>query len=231
MLGNIKINNTNKANQNGFTITELLIVTTISGLLIASALTVMMFFYGDVLRSNIQSRLAVESQNILITFVEELRVSSSIKANNEINDPNAPVGGWTTSNENLILIISTPVLDSNNEFVIDPATGSPYQNEIVYFAEGDNLYKRYLSNTSAAGNTVKTSCPAALSSETCPADITMSDNFYTMNFIFYDRDDIQTLILADAKSIKLHIEMKRKSYGKDITFNNDIRITLRNTVL
>jgi len=230
VLGNTKHLKKNLG-QPGFSIVELLVVTAISGLLIASAITVMMFFYGDVLRSNIQSRLAVESQNILRAFVEELRVSSGIKDSNSISDPNSPVGGWLTSNENLILIISTPVLDSNNDFVIDPLTGSPYQNEIIYFADGNRLYRRYLGNPSADGNIIKTTCPIAMATSSCPADAIMSENFNTMNFIFYDRDDIQTLVLADAKSIKLHVKMLRRSFGKDIEFENNIRITLRNTVL
>lgn len=220
-----------KLNDRGVTIAELLVVTAIAGLLVASSVTIMLFFYGDVLRGNIQSQLAVESQNILRSVVEELRVSSGVRSTNSNADANGPSGGWTTSNDDLILIISTPVLDSSNEFVINPITGSPYQNEIVYFADGKTLYKRYLANASAAGNTVKTSCPASAASPSCPPDVVMSSNFETMNFEFYDQDDNHTTNLSDARSIELTIEMSRKSFGKDIEFDNKIRITLRNTTI
>lgn len=235
MLDNIKLFKNRfthlRGNNRGVTIIELIVVTAIAGLLIISTTTVMLFFYGDVLRGNLQSQLAVESQNVLRTIVEELRVSSGIRSSNTINDANAPGGLWTTSNTNLILIISTPVLNGSRQFVIDSATGSPYQNEIVYFANNGTLYKRYLANTSATGNTFKTSCPMALSSSSCPADVIMSKNFSTMNFVFYDQDDVQTSNIADARSIKLQIIMNRKTYGKDIKFDNSIRVTLRNTVL
>lgn len=220
-----------KLGQRGVTIVELLMVTAIAGLLVVSVLSVTLVFYGDIIRGNQQARLAVESQNILRNVVEELRVSSGIRANNAIADSNAPGGAWSTSNEDLILIISTPVLDSTNNFVVNPITGSPYQNEIVYFADNGTLYKRHLANTSATGNTVKTSCPAVSASASCPADVVMSQNFETMHFVFYDQDDVITTTLADAKSIELTVEMLRRSFGQIIEFDNRIRITLRNTVL
>jgi type II secretory pathway pseudopilin PulG len=217
--------------ESGLTIVELVVVTAIAGLLIASTLTVMLFFYGDTLRANLQSQLAVESQGILRSVVEELRLSSGIKASNTNDDPNAPAGGWTTSNSDLILIISTPVLDSSNEFIFDPLTGSPYQNEIVYFAVDNILYKRFLANTDASGNTMKTSCPHSSASPSCPPDVELSQNFETMNFMFYDQDNNSTTVLANARSIEITIEMLRAAFGKDIEFDNNIRITLRNTVL
>lgn len=220
-----------RQDRRGITIVELLMVTAIAGLLVVSVMSVTFVFYGDIIRGNQQARLAVESQNILRNIVEELRLSSGIRANNSIADSNAPGGGWTTSNENLILIISTPVLDASNDFVTDPVTGSPYQNEIVYFANGGILYKRILANPDATGNTLKTSCPAASASASCPADVKMSENFETMHFIFYDQDDAITTTLTAAKSIELTIEMLRRSFGQVIEFDNRIRITLRNTVL
>lgn len=216
-------------NQAGTTILELLVVTAVAGLLVVSSVTVMLFFYGDVLRGNLQSRLAVESQNVLRAVVEDLRISSSIRANNSIADANAPGGSWTTSNSNLILIISTPAVDSSNGFIIDSLSGYPYQNEIVYFASGDTLFKRVLANPSASGNRFKTTCPAALASSACPGDVVMSDNFETMDFKFYNQDNNLTTDLTLARSIEMSIDMQRQSFGKEIVFNNNIRITLRNT--
>lgn len=214
----------------GMTIAELLVVTAVASLLIVPTVTVVLYFYGDTVTSNLQSRLAVESQNILRSMVEELRVSSGIRSSNTISDPNAPGGGWTTSNASLILIISTPALDTANNFIMDPLSGDPYQNELVYFAVGNTLYKRYLANSSATGNRFKTSCPAALATASCPPDVEMTPHFEAMNFVFYDQDDIATTTLTDARSIKLLIEMKRRVGGRDIQFDNNIRVTLRNSL-
>ncbi len=49
-----------------------------------------------------------------------------------------------------------------------------------------------------------------------------------MTFVFYDQDDLLTAILENARSIKLTIELNRRSYGKEIKFSNAMRITLRN---
>ncbi len=223
MLGNIR-------RQAGVTLIEILIAVTIMGILLAPAVTVTVYFYGNTLKSNLQSKLAVESQNILRSMVEELRVGSGVRSNNTINDSNAPAGGWTTSNASLVLIIATPALDTSNNFIVDSSTGDPYQNEIIYFAQSGVLYKRLLANSGATGNRFKTSCPASLATATCPADVALSDHFKDMNFVFYDQDDAVTVTLTAARSIKLQIQMEQKTYGYTISFENNIRITLRNSI-
>lgn len=220
----------NTKSQQGTTVVELLIATAVIGLLIVPALMVMIYFYGGTLRNNTQARLAVESQNILRTIVEELRTSSGVRDSNTISDPNAPVGGWTTGNENLVLIISTPVLDNSNNFVINPLTGDPYQNEIVYFASDGKLYKRYLANSAAPNNRFKTSCPINLATAICPEDVLLSSNFKDMSFIFYDQDDAETTVLTSARSILMTIQMERQMFGQIVDFENKIRITLRNSL-
>lgn len=233
MLGNIKqrLWRQKPLNQAGVTIVELLVVIGIASVLLISFMTVSVYMYGDTIRSSLYAQLATESETVLRSVVEELRQSSSIRTNNSNPDTNAPGGAWTTSDSNLILIISTPALDSSNNFIINPATGYPYQNEIVYFASGSNLYKRYLANPSAPGDVMKTTCPAAASSSSCPQDILMSDHFKTLNFVFYDQDDAVTTSIPAARSIKLFIQMQRKTYGKTLTFDNNIRITIRNIAL
>jgi len=221
--------NTN-SHSRGFTIVELVIAVVVAGILVATLLTVTFSFYGNSIRNSTQSRLAVESQNILRTIVEELRVSSGVRGSNTITDPNGPGGGWTTSNASLVLIISTPVMDSSNQFVINSSTGDPYQNEIVYYANNKTLYKRYLANVSAPGNQFKTSCPIALATAACPADVVLSRRFKTMTFVFYDQDDAITTTLANARSVKMTIDMIQNAFGQTIEFTNNIRMTMRNSL-
>ena len=216
-------------NQAGVTIVELMVVIGICGALIVSFMTVSVYMYGDTVRTSLYAQLATESQTVLRSVVEELRQSSSIRTSNANTDANAPGGGWTTSNSSLILIISTPALDSSNNFIIDSDTGNPYQNEIVYFASGNNLYKRFLGNTAAVGNTRTTTCPQASSSPSCPPDILMTAHFKALDFVFYDQDNTVTTTIPNARSIRLFIQTERKTYGKTLTFDNNIRITIRNT--
>lgn len=217
-------------NTKGFTIVELLIALVVGSILIGTMLTVTFLFYGGTIKENFQSRLAVESENLLRSITDELRTSSGVRASNAITDPNAPGGQWTTSNANLVLIISTPVIDASGQFVTNPLTGGPYQNEIVYFAQGGTLYKRYLANPDAPGNRYKTSCPAAAASPSCPADVVLSHHFKDMQFVFYDQDDQVTTDLSAARAAKLTIQMHETTYGgQDIDFDNTIRITMRNS--
>lgn len=218
-----------RQNQAGISIIELLVVIGVASVLLVSFVTVSIYMYGDTVRSSVYSQIATESQTILRSVVEELRQSSSIRTTNTNADAHAPGGAWTTSNSSLILIISTPALDNSNNFIIDPDTGYPFQNEIVYFATGNNLYKRFLANTSAPGNVRLTTCPVAAVSASCPPDILMSKNFKDLSFVFYDQDDVVTTNIPDARSIQLFIQMQRKTYGKTLTFDNTIRITIRNT--
>lgn len=228
MLDSTKASQPKRLNQAGVTVVELLVVIGIASVLLVSFFTVSIYMYGDTLRSSIYSQLASESQIILRSAVEELRQSSAIHSTNANPDANAPGGTWTTSNTNLILIISTPALNSSNNFILNPDTGYPYENEIVYFVSDGKLYKRYLANSAATGNTRTTTCPAAVASSSCPADILMSSNFKDLNFVFYDQDDVVTTNITAARSIKLFIQMERRTFGKTLTFDNTIRITMRN---
>ncbi|HEU5187582.1 MAG TPA: prepilin-type N-terminal cleavage/methylation domain-containing protein [Candidatus Saccharimonadales bacterium] len=226
------INIGNSANSlkssHGMTIVELLVAISLLAILIVPITMVITGFYGDTIKNSIQSRLAVESQNILRSIVEELRVSSGVRDANTVYDLNAPPGGWTTSNDSLVLIISTPAMNTAGEFIMDTSTGEPFQNEIVYFATEGKLYKRVLANLLAPGNRFNTTCPSSLATATCPADVLLSDHFKDMTFEFYDQDDAITTTLINARSIRMTIQLERQSFGRLVAFTNNIRITMRN---
>lgn len=215
--------------QKGVTIFELLVVIAISSLMLLALMTISVYVYGDTVRASMQAQLAAESQTVLRSIVEELRQSSSIRTTNANPDAYAPSEGWTTSNTNLILIISTPALDGDNNFIISPDTGNPYQDEIIYYASGTNLYRRTLVDPNATGNTARTTCPPQSATNTCGPDTLMTANFRDMNFVFYNQDNAITTSIPDARSIQLLIQMERRLYGKTLTFDNNIRITIRNT--
>lgn len=205
-----------------------MVVISIASIVLVAVTSISIYIYGDTLRGSIRARLGGESQNILRSVTEELRQSSSIRTTNTNPDPNAPGGIWTTSNENLILIISTPALDTSNNFIMNAQTGYPYQNEIVYFVSNGILYKRYIANQSATDNRIRTSCPQNASSATCPPDIEMTSHFKAMSFVFYDQNNDVTTDIPVARSILLNIDLERQVYGEPVTFNNSIRITIRN---
>jgi len=214
-------------NTDGFTITELLIAIVVGSALAMTVMSISLFFFSDLMRSQAEANLTLESQNLLNTTVNDLKVAANIRDSNLITDSNNP-SGWNTSNPNHILIVSTPALDSSNEFIIDTSQGEPYMNERIYFETNGVLYRRTLADPLAVGNSAKTTCPSELSSESCPADAQLTESFDDMTFIMYDQNNVVTTITSAARSVEMNVVMSRQAFGNNITSNNTTRVTMRN---
>lgn len=169
-----------------------------------------------------------DSQNLLRATVEEIRYGAGVRQNGIISDANAPTGGWSTSNSNFVIIIAVPAVEAAGSYIIDPLTGDPYNNELVYFKEGTTLYKRILAHPDAAGNTSVTTCPESSATSSCPADTKLIDFLKTMTFTLYDQDDATTTNPLLARSVKIDLVLERDTFGQPLILDNSIRITLRN---
>ncbi len=220
--------NTNQTNDKGFTLVELLVAMTAGTIVVLVVLSITLFFFADIMSASAQSRLLSQAQIALNRVVEDMRTGSEILVSNAITDANEPTGGWTTSNADLILIVSTPSIDSNNSFIVDSDAGALYQDEFIYFTDGNNLYKRILANPLAPDNTAITTCPEIASIPTCPVDKLLTDNFDNMIFDFYDQDNIPTADPLLARSALINIYMQQHIFGRVINIENSIRMTLRN---
>lgn len=223
MLGNTKKNSL------GFTLVELNLSIVILGIITISLFAVFTNFLVLITRNNVLMDMTTDSQSLLRTVVEELRYGAGVRQNNTITDANAPVGGWSTSNSNVVIIVAVPALNSSENYIIHSDTGEPYLNELVYFKSGSVLYKRILANPSALGNTLKTSCPASMSSSTCLPDRKLTDNVSSMVFTLYDQDNAITSNALLARSMKIDLSLQRDTFGSPLIVDNSIRITLRNT--
>ena len=214
--------------QRGFTTAEIMAALIIGGIILVTFFVFSFTVLSNTVRNSNEAKLAVESQTILRSITEEIRTSSGVRSSNTVDDPDNP-SGWTTSNPDLVLIISTPVINSTGDYVPNHLTGMFHQNEIVYYADGNRLYKRILADDTAADNQMTTSCPEA--TNTCPQDILLSENFKTMNFVFYNQDDELTNDPLTARSINITIHLERTGYGQTTKFDNTIRVTMRNNVI
>lgn len=214
--------------QKGFTVVELTIGISVGAILFLAFMTVITNYFILITRNNASIDMTTSSQNLLRSTVETLRVSNGVRQTNSISDINAPAGGWNTSNTNFVIVISTPAIDSSRNYIIDPSTGSPYMNELVYYKDGTSLMKRTLANPGAVGTTLMTSCPANLATSTCPADVHLADFFQSMSFTLYDQDGSVTTSPTSARSISINLNMQRTVYGTPINLSNNIRVTLRN---
>ena len=212
----------------GFTIPELVVIITVTGILGIAFFGGISNFFALMSRNNAANDLTTSSQNLLRSTVETLRVGGGVRQTNTIADANAPVGGWNTSNTNFVIIIAMPAVDTSRNYIIDTDTGSPYNNELVYFKSGTTLYKRTLANPNAVGNSLVTSCPAALASSSCPEDRRLIDDLDSMVFILYNQDNVLTNDPLLARSVEINLDLKKKTFGNPLTLNNSIRATLRN---
>lgn len=215
-------------NQAGFTIPELTISMVVTGILVIGLFAGIATYFKLISQNNAGIDLTVSSQNLLRSTVEALRYGGGVEQSNTITDPNAPVGGWNTSNSNFVIVIDTPAEDSAHNYIINPATGGPYMNELVYYKNGGSLMRRALANPGALGNSLQTSCPSNLASSSCPADKDLADYVNSMVFTLYDRNANQITDPTKAHSVKIDLTMNRTIFGTSLSQSNSIRVTLRN---
>lgn len=218
----------NTKNSSGFTIPELTVSIVVLGIMLFSLLSFSTYYFASVTRTNALIKMTTDAQNLLRATVEQLRYGAGVRQSNTITDPNAPVGGWNTSNTDFVIIIAVPAVDSSGNYIIDAFTGSPYNNELVYFKDSADLYRRTLAHPDATGNALKTSCPAGLATASCPADIKLVEDLNSMVFTLYDQDDATTTDPLLARSVKIDLGLQKDTFGNPLTLDNSIRVTLRN---
>ena len=218
----------NTKNQSGFTLPELVLSISLIAIISVSLLSAVTYYFAYVTRNNVAVDMTANSQNFLRATVEELRYGSGVRQTNTIGDANAPAGGWNTSNANFVIIISVPATDSANNYIVDSLTGSPYNNELVYYKQGNNLYRRKLANSQATGNSMATTCPPASASASCPADTLLLENLDTVTFDLSDQDHATTTDPLRARFVKVNLNMRKDSFGNPVTLNNSVQVALRN---
>jgi prepilin-type N-terminal cleavage/methylation domain-containing protein len=214
--------------QAGFTLVELLVALTVMSVIGLVFLGLIANNFVLITRNSELSEMTVNSQNLLRTTVENIRLGDGVRQTNQISDAHAPSGGWNTSNSNFVIILAVPAIDSSHNYIIDSGTGAPYMNELVYYKNGTDLMERKLANPGATGNRLITSCPANFASASCPADTQLAQYVNTMVFALYDQDGASTSTAAAARSVNISLNMQRNAPGDPINLTTNIRVTLRN---
>jgi prepilin-type N-terminal cleavage/methylation domain-containing protein len=211
----------------GFTLVELIVVVSVFGVISVAFIGMVTSYFVVINRNNKLTEMTVDSQNLLRTTVENIRFGDGVRQTNEIVDPKNP-GGWSTSNTNFVIVIPVPAVDSSRQYIIDPLTGSPYMNELVYYKDGTTLRVRKLAHPDATGNNLRTTCPPNNTEPGCTADPRLADYVNSMLFTLYDQNAAITANAADARSVKIALTMQRNAPGNPINLSTDIRVTLRN---
>ncbi len=224
MLGNKTI----RSRQAGFTLVEVLVAVSVMAIIGIVFLGLSTNYFVVITRNNELAEMTVNSQNLLRTTVENIRYGDGVRQTNQISDANAPMGGWSTSNSIFVIIIAVPALDASHAYIIDPLTGSPYMNELVYYKNGTTLMERKLANPSAPGNSLRTTCPPSLATASCTADPVLATYVNTMVFTLYDQNAVQTSTPSLARSVAITLNMQRNAPGQPLNLTTNIRVTLRN---
>jgi type II secretory pathway pseudopilin PulG len=196
------------AGQSGFTISELLIV-----IILTSILTlIIMLFAFDLWRGS----AILEAQNDTLesrfnasdSLREQIGTSSGLIIQNGIADSHALVADPGVPGGNYWLPIHaipgtipigssgsyTPLMyfrrfsqDSTKQYIMNGT--QPYEDEFVLYLDGTNktLMQRTLVNAAVATDRLKTTCPPALATASCPADKTIAADISSVATRYFSR--------------------------------------------
>jgi len=254
-------------NQSDFTIPELLVViiltTLFTGLIMQFGINY--WRYGALLQADLDTFISRLNANDILR--EQLGTSSGLITQNSIADTHvtnpdpAITSGlyWLPLHavpNNTVVPSSgtTPLLyfrrfavNSSGAYIMNGS--NPYENEYVLYFDGPTkeLRLRSLANPSASGNSLKTSCPPANATASCPADRVISNNMASIDRKYFSRSgntiDYTSIVdpitgnyigpdfpAAEVIELNLHLSKKPLFQQSNATVNETIiRIALRNT--
>lgn len=233
-----------KLNSKGFTLVEILVIAPIMIVSIVVALSFLFNQYGQLSKEGGQLSLNSEAQLITFTMQDDVFFASGFASElyPSLSDPNEPSSGWTHDTDPDTLIIAVPALTSNNrdpdrepvyintegcdESVIEE--NAPLIQNVIYFANGTNLYKRTVSapdGTETCGTAYESpTCPSAQVTADCPEDVLVSDNLSEFTVTYYDFDNTEVTNPEQAQRITVDIELAGKAFGEDIFANTSITL-------
>lgn len=228
----------------GFTLIEILIMSPIVMLTIVIIISYLFTQYGQLIQQGSQLNLNVEAQDITFSMQDDLfyanAYASAINAN--LVDAYQPSGGWKAATTPQTLIVSVPAETANhrsasrkpvyiNTVGCDPTVltdNSPLYNNVIYFVNGTNLYKRYISApstmTTCGTSFQKQTCPSTNVTSSCPADRVLTDKLDSFTVTYYDTSNTVTTTPELAEKVKIDIHLKDKAFAEDITSASSITL-------
>ena len=202
----------------------------------------------DVVRELIGTTAGLINQNSILdshVLNQDPSAGSSYWISMHAVPGNVPIGNSGTTTP--LLYFRRFSTNTSNAVVMNGT--QPYEDEYVLYLNGTTkqLLLRSLANPSAANNKLKTSCPPAQASSSCPADKVIIDNLASVDVTYYSRSgntinyqsstDPNTGLyngpdfpLVEALQYTFHVTKKSLFQTSNGTYNDTIvRIALRNT--
>ncbi|MEI6755680.1 MAG: prepilin-type N-terminal cleavage/methylation domain-containing protein [bacterium] len=232
-------------NAKGFTLIELLIVCPILMAVIAILMNYMFNQYGQLLVQNTKTNLQVQAQTIASGMQDDLANAGAYvsQLDSNLSDSFALNGEWNADTNDNQLIIATPALtaqaksDNSDKVYINTLGCAPEStkqqndvalNNIIYFSEGKNLFKRVVSTptgVNTCGNSyLKQTCPEAHASAECPSDTLLTDQLDTFTVKYYDPKGNDVSKPEQASIAEVNIKLKDKAYAEEVVGGSSIKI-------
>ena len=193
--------------------------------------------YGQLTQQSAEVNLRIEAQAISFSMQDDIFFATNFAStkNTNLEDAYAPSGGWAYNSDPQTLIVSTVALTTNSKdearspVYIDTLGCSPdaikeqnseLYNNVVYFVDGTNLYKRILTAPSSL-NTCGTSyrkqtCPEANATSDCPADALLTDKVDTFTLTYYDENNSEISTPEGGQKVKIYLKLKDRAFAEDI---------------
>lgn len=253
--------------EHGFTLVELVVYMTLAVMFTILVFSFMFDFWGSAATLENDSETFVTRQDAGDSLRDRLNAAAHLISQNSIGDAHTLVGDpsdstgtyWeiihaipgTTSMPGSgsyapVIYYESPSIDSSKNYIMNGS--QPYDDEFVLYLNGSTkqLLLRTLVNPSASGDRLKTSCPAASASSTCPADTIIASDVTSVSARYFSRsgntidytsvvDPVTGLPIGpdfpSVEVVELTLNLGRKSTvnGSQSTLNETIvRVALRN---
>ena len=222
MIGLIRV-----SNQQGFTVVELAISISVTGILLALIFGFMTSSLQQYSNDTNRANLLNSAQAGFERITNDIRLSANADTNNRWPDTYAPVDtfGWSTDADTLVLATATEDTSGNIIFA-DPANYVSQKNNVIYFLQDGTLYRRVLA-ASVANNAAKTSCPAANATATCKADRIILENVKEFQVKYFDEQNVE-VAPDDARAIQLYAKLEKKAFSEPVSVDYTTRMVFRN---
>jgi hypothetical protein len=195
----------NLKKQDGFSITELMIIVTVSSLLATMVYGFWFYFWQYGTRSQIGLDTMSERLNTGDIIREYVGSSSGLIIQNSIADPNVHIqdsqnpglGFWEEihaipgnkagSGYVPVTYFKRPSIGTNNTILLNGT--APYEDEYIIYINNteSKLYLRTLANPDAPNNKAITTCPPQLATQLCPADKMLISGIASVDLRFFSR--------------------------------------------
>lgn len=244
-----------KLKQGGFTLLEVLVVAPIFLITTFTLLGYLIDQYGQLVQKTAKLNLAIEAQSLLFVLEDELTFAHGYDetitddADSQLSDPNQPSGGWDFNTNPDTLIVQEYAAtahhrQANREFVYRNVYGCDagviesnpiVLNNIIYFVEGTSLYKRTLTpgntNTLCNSNYKKQTCPEAVATTDCPADVFVTDKVSDFNVEYLEEnnqplDDEAGDSPTAARLVRVTLTLEDIAFGE--TVQESASLTIKN---